>query len=546
MDEKTLKERLAALSPEQRALLLKRLQGRGVTARDGGPRPEGPDLEADAELDASLVADTSSPRPLEPAEVFLTGATGFVGAFLLAELVESTSARIHCLVRAPDATTGRSRIRQNLSSYGLAEQAGSDRVVPVPGDLAAPQMGLSDEAFAALADAVDSVYHAAALLNFVHPYEAFKPANVRGTREVVRLACTGRASALHHISTTAFFILNDHGGKPHAIPEEASLELGRDCYGGYAQSKWVAERLVAAARDRGLPVNVYRLGLVTSHGETGAAHVGDIYTRMLRGFIEMQSAPTLDITLDVAPVDYIGKAVVGLSRSGELGRTFHLVRPGSPTLAQIIEGLRSFGYPIADRENEVWKRELRERVSRDRQHPLALLLPFFTEPHPPHDKTLFEMHEGRPRVDAMQTTHQVAQTSVTLPRADEAFGASIAWLVEKEYLPPGRPGHAAKHDGAARRRLVATDDDARRVSGEAMSFIESALERGLSRAEYEKIAGDIDVWQTSDAGRTAVVFLYRRLRLKAVGDPTFRALLDALLNREGYEGYLRGREEAES
>src|ERR1700731_2356622 len=109
---------------EKRALLEKLLRQRMASVR--------PDLDADARVDVVPAGDAVDPSA-EPREIFLTGATGFVGAFVLRELLDHTRACIHCLVRAADEEEGRRRIETNLGSYGLSLEGLDQRVVPVPG-----------------------------------------------------------------------------------------------------------------------------------------------------------------------------------------------------------------------------------------------------------------------------------------------------------------------------------------------------------------------------------------------------------------------------
>jgi thioester reductase-like protein len=86
-----------------------------------------------------------------PREVLLTGATGFLGAHLLRELLDATDARVWCLVRAPDEAGVLDRIAQAAARYQLPAPD-PDRLAPLPGDLAEPGLGLSDRRFQALAD----------------------------------------------------------------------------------------------------------------------------------------------------------------------------------------------------------------------------------------------------------------------------------------------------------------------------------------------------------------------------------------------------------
>src|SRR5207248_143268 len=124
----------------------------------GGRSTPGPDLWAEAALD-----DDWQPAPGTPASaperIFLTGASGFLGAYLLHDLLEATPASVSCLVRAPNAAAGRRRIEDNLAAYGLWDANFAARLEPVPGDLARPRFGLDEEQFGRLAESVDAVYH---------------------------------------------------------------------------------------------------------------------------------------------------------------------------------------------------------------------------------------------------------------------------------------------------------------------------------------------------------------------------------------------------
>ena len=129
--------------------------------------------------------------------VLLTGATGYLGAFLIRELVHGTGAQVHCLVRARDEEHARERIRAMMTEMRIWDDAYSARITPVIGDLAQPRLGLSDQAYAALSETIDVIYHSGALVNFIYPYEHLKGANVEGTAEILRLAATTRTIDMH-------------------------------------------------------------------------------------------------------------------------------------------------------------------------------------------------------------------------------------------------------------------------------------------------------------------------------------------------------------
>src|SRR5690606_39948030 len=161
---------------------------------------EGP--AADLALEPEITA-VGLPRHRGPVtDVLLTGATGFLGAYLLRELLDRTTARVWCLVRAASAEHGMARIHTTLGNYRLWEPEFATRIVPVPGDLAAPGLGLSALDRTRLVEQVQVIYHNGARVNHLEPYARLRQANVVGTRKILRLSTPGHAKPLHFVSTT--------------------------------------------------------------------------------------------------------------------------------------------------------------------------------------------------------------------------------------------------------------------------------------------------------------------------------------------------------
>ncbi|HEY2663894.1 MAG TPA: amino acid adenylation domain-containing protein, partial [Candidatus Binataceae bacterium] len=147
----------------------------GIATLLGGDRSQvsGIDLPKEAYLDDSILRNVRPDRAAAttPRGAFLTGATGFVGAFLLRALLDRTDGPVRCLVRARGDDEGRERLAQALAAYRLPV-TGLGRVIPIAGDLARPQLGLSAQDFAALGAEVGSIYHNGAAINFAFPYSA--------------------------------------------------------------------------------------------------------------------------------------------------------------------------------------------------------------------------------------------------------------------------------------------------------------------------------------------------------------------------------------
>ncbi|MGH9278725.1 MAG: thioester reductase domain-containing protein, partial [Acidimicrobiales bacterium] len=389
----------------------------------------------EAVLDPSVTPRSASGPVAEPVGVLLTGATGFVGAFLLAELVRQTDATVYCLVRASDTPGAMRRIRANMESYGLAFD--ESRVFPVLGDLARPGLGLDPDLFDALAASVDGVYHCGATVKWTYPYTALKPANVLGTQETLRLASRWSPVPLHFVSTVGVFA--GPGPAPRPVGEDEPLEHSGALSVGYAQSKWVAEKLVTIARSRGLPASIYRPSIGAESG-TGVFNRHDHVCLVLKGCIELGAAPELDVPVQIAPIDYVAKAVVHLSlRPDQLGSTFHLVNPEVRRWSELFDHVRALGYHLARLTYSEWVAALADAAQTRPEGALYGLLPFFTESTP----------EGLrlPIFDSSRAQAALAGTGIACPPLEgPLLGTFIAHLRDTGFLPP--PPTAA-HDAVA-------------------------------------------------------------------------------------------------
>ncbi len=305
------------------------------------------ELRAEADLASDVVperVEAARVKTLGEAEnVFLTGATGFLGAFLLDELLSTTDARVHCLVRPRGGEDPLETIQANLRRYGI-EPADMGRVVAAPGDLGEPLFGMDEGEFDALAREVNFVIHTGATVNLVYPYSALKSVNVDGTREVLRLACRHEVKPVHYVSTNGVFPPGEG-----FCEEDADLDaLAGAREDGYGQSKWVAEKLVEQAAERGVPVSVYRPGNISGHSESGASNPKDLMGVVVVESLRLGAAPDVEGWLmEMTPVDFVAAAISHIaSYPDATGRTYHLANPDPIPAAELFDRLEVLGYPL--------------------------------------------------------------------------------------------------------------------------------------------------------------------------------------------------------
>ncbi|WP_223278611.1 non-ribosomal peptide synthetase family protein, partial [Nostoc sp. 'Peltigera membranacea cyanobiont' 232] len=371
-------------------------------------------LQAEVVLDETIKPGNLVYQPVsEPSAIFLTGATGFVGAFLLAELLQQTQADIYCLVRAANFTAGKQRLQENLKAYLLWEESFNSRIIPVLGDLSQPLFGLSDEQFHLMAGKIDLIYHNGALVNHLYPYALLKAANVRGTEEVLRLASQIKIKPVHFISTVSVFA-SDEYFKLEVVQENDPLEHSQGLPGGYAQSKWVAEKIVMMARDRGLPCSIYRLGRITWHSQTGVWNPNDMLYRFIKSCIQLKSAPEMNSMVEITPVDYFTKALIHLSQQPEsLGKAFHLINSDSVPWSQFINCIRSLGYPLQQLSDQDWQAELLRNTQISTDNALYSTISLA------EDNTYSESNATSSlKFDCQNTLNGLADTAIRWPEVD--------------------------------------------------------------------------------------------------------------------------------
>lgn len=206
------------------------------------------------------------------------------------------------------------------------------------------------------------IVHNGALVHWLLPYEALKPVNVGGTIETLRLACRGRAKRVCYVSTTSVFDDSEHR-RATRIAEDDALDTCAGLSGGYPMSKWVADRLVAQARARGLSTAVLRPGYITGDSRRGVWNVDDFLCRLLKGCVQLGAAPALPTAavLDATPVDVVAD-VIAAAALADVEHDLNIVNPQRFTFAALFDGLRKFGYEAAAFAYGEWRHRLLESV----------------------------------------------------------------------------------------------------------------------------------------------------------------------------------------
>src|SRR3954462_5810132 len=256
---------------------------------------------------------------------FVTGATGFIGRHLVAELLKRDGT-IHALVREGS--------RGKLDSLTQRLGAEEGRIVPVTGDLGKPGLGVED-----FDEKIDHVFHLAAMYDVEADEEASERANVEGTKHVIEFANSHDVGRFHHTSSIAV------AGNYKGVFQEDMFDEGQKLPHHYHRTKYEAERLVREGVEAKLLV--YRPGIVVGHSETGEMDKIDGPYYFFKLLQKLRHALPEWFPLagpeggqtNLVPVDFVARAMdhIGHLPDDDLpSDTFHLVDPEPMSVGETL------------------------------------------------------------------------------------------------------------------------------------------------------------------------------------------------------------------
>ena len=267
---------------------------------------------------------------------FVTGATGFIGRFLVANLLKRGEP-IYVLVRKGS--------EKKLAAMRGRWGADDKQVVGIEGDLARPKLGVSAADTRKLKGKVDHFFHLAAIYDVAASAEDQQLANVDGTRNAVRFAEAIGAGVFHHVSSIAAAGLYD------GTFREDMFEEAEDLDHPYLKTKHDSEGIVR--RECKVPFRIYRPGIVVGHSKTGEIDKIDgpyYFFKTLQKLRDMLPPwmPMIGIEggrMNLVPVDFVADALDHLAhKKGLNGKCFHLTDAEPNRIGEVLNIFAGAGH----------------------------------------------------------------------------------------------------------------------------------------------------------------------------------------------------------
>ncbi|MFO7728076.1 MAG: amino acid adenylation domain-containing protein [Desulfonatronovibrio sp.] len=309
------------------------------------------DAEARIIMESPASPETAS---FSPKSVLLTGAHGFLGVFLLEKLTSQTD-KVYCLLRCENEAQGLENLKEQVKKTGLKPDFSRVRIIP--GDLAMPDLGLSDSHRQELTSGAEAILHCGAFVHHLHSYSTMKPVNVGGTRALLDLAVTTVQKPFCFVSTIT--VAESAQGAVRVEEAVPSRPPAMDI--GYVLTKWVGERLVERYfREFGLPAVIIRPGNITGSSVTGFSNYEhNHFWLFTKGCLQMGAYPDMPGTVEMTPVDQLAEAIAALFLNPlkEL-LTVNLANPQTISQKDFFQELARCGFKIQAESPSQWQQKL--------------------------------------------------------------------------------------------------------------------------------------------------------------------------------------------
>jgi amino acid adenylation domain-containing protein/thioester reductase-like protein len=290
-------------------------------------------------------------------KVIVTGANSFVGVHIVEALLAWGASEVACLVRDGSGQSAAERFAHALRENRL-EHLDLSRVRVYAADITQPSLGLAEDVYERLDREYGALVHNAANVNHVLDYESLARDNVEPIFECLRL-CEGRSKKiLNFVSTLSASSTISADGRVLELPAAQTPPIY--IKNGYNLSKWVGERILERARERGVRVNLYRPGNISFNSLSGVCqpHKNRLML-MLKGSIQLGQVPEFALNFDLMPVDFLARFIAfHASRYSAEKAVFNLHNPEPLSWDDYVASFREAGREFSMVSVSDWQQQL--------------------------------------------------------------------------------------------------------------------------------------------------------------------------------------------
>ncbi|CEL93275.1 unnamed protein product [Vitrella brassicaformis CCMP3155] len=399
------------------------------------------DLRANLRIDLSMTAPAKPPR--DYTNVLLTGATGIVGRFQLASLldrnVDGKRLTVHCIVRTKSRNEGLSRIRAACEEAMIWKDEWTARIVVLLGDLSKELFGLGQERFSTLCETMDAIYHTGASVSLYQGYTRGRVTNTLPLLPMIELCTTHRLKPLHFTSTLAIFPAFTANFTKEFAEEELvegaapSIQHMKRVFPpqqqGYPWTKYVCEELLREARDQGLPVTIYRLPNTNMAISTGFTGMSNVATALIASFIQEGFFPRAASWANNTPIDMAADVIVSLSLKDDRKHwMYHVCNPSVFTESLLREWAQRAGIILRPVSFEDFTAAIKARGPKS---PIFNHVPVMRH----WQKYWYEDPTSDRTEVPISTSNMTEDIDVSWPAAEQLWRASLVYLMRQELLP---------------------------------------------------------------------------------------------------------------
>lgn len=347
-------------------------------------------LTNDCQLDESIEVLQSGKGLVKPSEMktlLVTGASGQLGPYILAEICKSFKSieKIVCLIRTNGTTTPQSKLEKVLKSMGQYTEVDLSIIHCERGSVEVPNFGMEEEIYQRLCQSVDGVIHCAVKGNHVEPYRKFESetgsdirnVNVGGTINVLKFAASSKAKHVYYASAyTSIFGINASETLNDDWPQLNEIKvISENNVPGYQTSKYVCEMLMKEANARGVPCKVFRFPWITGNSQTGQLnYINNHYILRLLSYLKLKCMPSLAMPAIVLPVDTCAELSLKVFFDDEAPlEVYNIGHPDPQVEQEFVQLAKEFGVDV----DVVEFKEFAEKLQND--SPLKSLKELYTD-----------------------------------------------------------------------------------------------------------------------------------------------------------------------